>query len=249
MVKVEDVIRIPPHRFNEPVEKVALEELRRIYVDMHDEDLGCVIAVVDAEVDPVGKILPGDGASYNRVRFTLLVFKPERDEIVEGDVVSTMDFGAFVRIGPIDALLHKSQIMDDYVVFDRRGGFFMGKQSGKKLGEGDHVRVKVTAVSFKRETGLPKVAVTARAAYLGKLEWIRELVSGGGEEGASKEGLVERACRDCKMITTRSRCPNCGSDRLSKDFSGIIIVMDPERSEVAKILNIRKPGMYALRVR
>jgi len=184
LVKVEDVIRIPPDRFNEPIDEVALEELKRMYVDLHDEELGCVIAVVDAEVDPVGKILPGDGASYNKVRFTLLVFKPERDEIVEGDVVSTMDFGAFVRIGPIDALLHKSQIMDDYVVFDRRGGFFIGKQTGKKLGEGDHVRVKVTAVSFKRETGLPKVAVTARQDYLGKLEWIRELAQKEGEEGA-----------------------------------------------------------------
>ena len=181
IVKVEDVIRIPPDKFNEPIEEVAIEELRRMYVDLHDEDLGCVIAILDAEVDPVGKILPGDGASYNKVRFTLLVFKPERNEIVEGDVVSTTDFGAFVRIGPVDALLHKSQIMDDYVVFDRRGSVFVGKQTGKKLKEGDHVRVRVIAVSFKRETGLPKVAVTARQEYLGKLEWIKEAMGGGGE--------------------------------------------------------------------
>ncbi len=61
--------------------------------------------------------------------------------------------------------------------------------------------------------------------------------------------MVERACRDCKMITTRSRCPNCGSDRLSKDFTGVVIIIDPKGSEVAKILSIKKPGMYALRVR
>ena len=61
--------------------------------------------------------------------------------------------------------------------------------------------------------------------------------------------MVERACRDCKMITTKSRCPNCGSDRLSKDFTGMIIILDPENSEVAKIMGIKKPGAYALRVR
>jgi len=61
--------------------------------------------------------------------------------------------------------------------------------------------------------------------------------------------VVERACRDCKMITTKSRCPNCGSDRLSKDFTGMIIILDPENSEVAKIMGIKKPGAYALRVR
>ena len=180
-MKVEDVIRIPPEKFGEPIEEVALEELRKMYVDLHDEELGCVIAVVDAEVDPVGKLLPGDGASYNKVRFTLLTFKPEIQEVVEGDVVSTMDFGAFIRIGPIDALLHKSQMMDDYVLFDRRGGMFVGKQTGKKLAEGDHVRVRVTASSFKREAALPKVAVTARQPFLGKMEWIEE--EKAGEEG------------------------------------------------------------------
>ncbi len=61
--------------------------------------------------------------------------------------------------------------------------------------------------------------------------------------------MVERACRDCKMITTRSRCPNCGSDRLSKDFTGMVIILDPEGSEIAKIMGIKKPGAYALRVR
>ena len=61
--------------------------------------------------------------------------------------------------------------------------------------------------------------------------------------------MVERACRECKMITTRSKCPNCGSDRLSKDFTGIIIILDPEGSQLAKLMGITKPGTYALRVR
>ena len=175
------MIRIPPDKFGAPIDEVALEELKRMYVDLHDEELGCVIAVVDAQVDPVGKLVPGDGASYNRVVFTLLVFKPEPNEVVEGDVRSTTDFGAFIRIGPIDALLHKSQIMDDYVVFDRRGGAFVGKQSGKKLKEGDTIRVRVIATSFRRDTTLPRVAVTARQEHLGKLEWIREEAA---EEGS-----------------------------------------------------------------
>ncbi len=187
-MEIEDVIRIPPDKFGEALDEVALEELKRMYVDLHDDELGCVIAVLDADVDPVGKLIPGDGASYNKVRFTLLTFKPEPQEIVEGDVVTVMEFGAFVRIGPIDALLHKSQIMDDYVVFDRRGGMFVGKQSGRKLGEGDHVRVRVTAISFKRESSLPKVAVTARQPLLGKLEWIRAEALSEEEEAEVEEG-------------------------------------------------------------
>ena len=36
-------------------------------------------------------------------------------EVVEGVVSEVNEFGAFVRIGPMEALLHKSQIMEDTV--------------------------------------------------------------------------------------------------------------------------------------
>lgn len=61
--------------------------------------------------------------------------------------------------------------------------------------------------------------------------------------------MVEKACRDCRMVTTRSRCPNCGSDRLSKDFTGIMIIMDVEGSQLARLIGVTRPGTYALRVR
>jgi DNA-directed RNA polymerase subunit E' len=34
-------------------------------------------------------------------------------EIVEGEVVERVEFGAFVEIGPLDGLLHISQITDE----------------------------------------------------------------------------------------------------------------------------------------
>ncbi len=36
---------------------------------------------------------------------------------------------------------------------------------------------------------------------------------------------------------------------LSDDWTGYVIVLDPNDSEIAKRLNINKPGKYALRVR
>lgn len=43
-------------------------------------------------------------------------------------------------------------------------------------------------------------------------------------------------------------CPNCGSRVFSNEWSGLVIVMDVEKSLVAKKLNIKTPGMYALKV-
>ncbi len=43
-------------------------------------------------------------------------------------------------------------------------------------------------------------------------------------------------------------CPNCKSTDLSPDWSGIILIFDPARSQVAKTLDITTPNKYALKV-
>ena len=69
-------------------------------------------------------MIAGDGATYHKVNFTALTFYPKLHEVVEGEVVEITDFGAFVRIGPTDALLHLSQITDDYLKSDVKQGLF-----------------------------------------------------------------------------------------------------------------------------
>jgi len=174
IVTLEDTIRIPPEKFGEPIQAVGREQLRMKYESMVDAQLGYVVAVTDIEVNPVGKLVPGDGATYHRVGFTLLTFYPVVQEVVEGEVVEIADFGAFVRVGPIDALLHVSQLMDDYISHDEKQGVLMGKETRRRLMTGDHVRVRVTAVSLGHGGSSGKIGVTARQPFLGKLEWIRK---------------------------------------------------------------------------
>jgi DNA-directed RNA polymerase subunit E' len=174
LVTLEDTIRIPPEKFGQPLEKVGYEELKLKYEGMVDEELGYVVAVTDINANPVGKIIPGDGATYHRVSFSLLTFYPRIQEVVEGEVVEIADFGAFVRVGPIDALLHVSQLMDDFISYDEKQGVLLGKETKRKLATGDHVRVRVTAVSLGRGGTSGKIGVTARQPQLGKIEWIKE---------------------------------------------------------------------------
>lgn len=60
--------------------------------------------------------------------------------------------------------------------------------------------------------------------------------------------MKERACRKCKRLTLESRCPVDGSTDLSSEWSGLIVVLDAARSQVARRLGVRSPGRYAFTV-
>ena len=60
--------------------------------------------------------------------------------------------------------------------------------------------------------------------------------------------MKELACRKCKTLTTEKTCPNCKSDELSDSWSGLVIILDTTRSNVAQTLGIKAPGRYALKV-
>ncbi len=189
LVTLEDTVRIPPEKFGEPLGKVGHEQLSIRYDGMVDDELGYVVAVTDIQVNPVGKILPGDGATYHKATFSLLTFLPRVQEVVEGEVVEVADFGAFIRVGPVDALLHVSQLMDDFISYDERQGALFGKETRRKLATGDRARVRVTAVSLGRGGASGKIGVTARQPWLGKMEWIKKDLeklraeeTGGAEE-------------------------------------------------------------------
>jgi DNA-directed RNA polymerase subunit E' len=173
-ITMKDTIRIDPTRFGQPLEDAAFEELRAKYEGLVDEELGYVISVVNLTVNQVGRIIPGDGGTHHPVTFSILTFFPELQEVVEGEVVEVADFGTFLRIGPVDALLHVSQLMDDFISYDEKQGVLLGRESGRTIQRGDLFRVRIVAVSFPRGRSSGKIGVTARQPFLGKLEWIEK---------------------------------------------------------------------------
>ncbi|MEM3373158.1 MAG: transcription elongation factor subunit Spt4 [Candidatus Anstonellales archaeon] len=59
-----------------------------------------------------------------------------------------------------------------------------------------------------------------------------------------------KACRNCRAIVERSdTCALCNSKDLTTEFSGLIIILDPSNSEIAKKLNITLPGKYATNIK
>jgi len=175
LLRVRDVVRIPPKMFTMDPREAAKKVLRETYEGIYDREEGVILAILDVHDVGQGIIVPGDGATYHEVTFDVLVWKPENQEVVEGEVVEVMPYGAFVRIGPMDGLVHISQLMDDYVVFDEKNRQFIGKETGRILKLGDFVRARIIGISIKsRVIRENKINMTMRQPGLGKLEWIRQ---------------------------------------------------------------------------
>ena len=169
-----DIVRIPPNLFGTGLKKAAESILKSKYESMINAELGYIIMVMDAKVETMGKMIPGDGGTFHRVEFQALTFYPKLQEIVQGELVDITDFGAFVRIGPTDELLHLSQVMDDYLKSDVAAGVILANQSGRTLKVNSAIRARITAVSLGKAASMGKIGITCRQPFLGADEWIEE---------------------------------------------------------------------------
>jgi len=195
IAQVEDVVRVPPEKFNMLLADALKGILQEKYEGVLDRDVGAVVSILDVKTDEIGKIIPGDGAAYYNTVFDVLTYKPELQEVVDGEVIEIVEFGAFVRLGPLDGLVHVSQITDDFLNYDEKGSRFIGKESKKTLGEGDKVRARIVTISLKKSKE-NKIGLTMRQPGLGKFEWI----SGeeGGEDTKGKGKPKEEKQKDKK---------------------------------------------------
>jgi len=171
---IKDTISIPPSYFGEDLNKVATDLLRQKYERTLDKDMGIVLAVYNVRDISDGYLLPGDPSTHHNLTFDALTFKLEVEEVVVGEVSELVEFGCFVRVGPLEGLVHLSQITSDFISFDRKSGVLSSKNTGKVLKKGDVVYAKVSTISWKSNIKDTKIALTMRPEGLGKEEWLLE---------------------------------------------------------------------------
>jgi len=176
---VRDTVRVDPKYFSKDLKEAVVEIVREKYERRVDKNFGIVLCVWNAREIGEGKVIPGDGASYHEATFDLLSYKPELNEVFEGEVSEIVEFGAFVRMGPVDGLVHLSQITNDFLSFDKKIPAFVGKQSKKIIKKGDDVLAKISTVSMKNSIPETKIGLTMRPEGLGKLEWVKEEMPAG----------------------------------------------------------------------
>ena len=195
MMKVEDTIRILPERFGENLDEVVSEIVQKSFEGAMRKDHGIIIAANNIKAVGDGIIIHGDGAMYQKVAFDALMFKPKLQEIVDGIICEIVEFGAFCHIGPIDALIHMSQIMNDYVEVDAENEIITGKEKKMTLKTGDPIRARIVAVSINELSAREsKIGLTMRQPNLGAHEWLKEpkKEEEGKEEAKDKKKKKKR---------------------------------------------------------
>ncbi|MFH0890324.1 MAG: DNA-directed RNA polymerase [Candidatus Aenigmatarchaeota archaeon] len=175
LITVEDVVRVPPSKLGVSIKKSVKQSLQEQLEGVMDKDMGIIVAVTNIENVGAGKLLPGDGSIHYVAKFNVLAYFPTMYEVVCGEVIDITEFGAFVRMGPLDGLVHISQVMDDFVSYDAKNSMFLGKESKRTIKEGDNVKARVITVSIGKNDY--KIGLTMRQAGLGVL----------GETTAKKE--------------------------------------------------------------
>ncbi len=180
-VEKEYVARIPPEKLSrdyvEAVKEVAKASIEGRLIDLQEQNYqnqkAYIISVF--EVDPVGEgtIVHGDGGVYQSIKYRALGYLPEMQEIVDGIVTSVKEFGAFIRFGPFEGLLHKSQMMDDRIDTDLTNQRIVGKDSKKEIKVGDKLRVKIVSLNLASSSVMDsKIGLTMKQLGLGKPDWI-----------------------------------------------------------------------------
>ncbi len=187
-----DVVRVPPHRLGPKLETVLTELAQQQFEGKLVDGQSLAVVVKDVKAVGEGHIIHGDGGVYQEVEYQALLFKPEIQEVVEGSVVEIRKFGAFVRFGPLDGLLHVSQILDDRVNVDEHNQRLVGVETKKDLKVGYKARSRIVSLSLSEISPRDsRIGLTMRQPGLGRLEWITEAhkkaEEKGGKKGARKE--------------------------------------------------------------
>ncbi len=171
--KMVDKIRVPPKKLGAKLKDSLLEICQEDYEGRINDEYGVIVAITAIGKVGDGHVIPGDGAAYYEAELEMLTYKPHVHEVVRGTVTEATEFGAFLRVGPIEGLVHVSQIMDDYINYDAKLPGFVGKKTEKKIVPEDNVLAKVVTISMKGDTSNSKIGLTMRQPFLGKPEWAK----------------------------------------------------------------------------
>ena len=61
--------------------------------------------------------------------------------------------------------------------------------------------------------------------------------------------MSKKVCKECKMFVEKDKCPNDKNDKFTDNWKGRIVIIDSNKSEIAKRVGIAAKGEYAIKIR
>ncbi|KAI8087477.1 RNA polymerase Rpb7 [Thamnidium elegans] len=103
--EIEDTVKIVPNDFKKEDSGAITDVLNEKYANKVVQEVGLCICVHDILHTSEGFILYGDGCSYVKVLFRVVVFRPFVGEILTGKIKSCSPSGVRVSMGFFDDIL------------------------------------------------------------------------------------------------------------------------------------------------
>lgn len=141
--------------------------LKKKYESMIIENQGVILMII-GNVHSTGTTLTDNESKNHTIWFDVIIFYPKLLEVVLGEIMEITNFGAIVRIGPLDAQLHISEIFDDKAIIDPRSQIITAN-NGETIKKGNIVRGRITSVGIPKNGGI-KIGITCKQHYLGKIK-------------------------------------------------------------------------------
>ncbi|WP_254861942.1 DNA-directed RNA polymerase [Halovivax gelatinilyticus] len=172
-VRLKDTVEVPPEELGDVSPNLVKRLLQDKLEGRMDEEVGSIVSVTTVHDIGEGTVLPNRPGVYYEADFDAVTFDPQMQEVVDGTVVEVVEFGAFVGIGPVDGLLHVSQISDEYLAYDGENQRLSSSESDQALGVEDAIRTRIVTKSIdERNPRDSKIGLTAKQVGLGKHGWL-----------------------------------------------------------------------------
>lgn len=190
ILTIKDRIEVSPSKFGMNLKEAIKNSLEERWEGMIDKTMGVILSVVSVKNVGEGKILAGSGAIHYPVNFQLLTYEPEMHEPIKGYVIEITEFGAFVRMGALDGMIHVSQIMDDFVSYDPKNLTFNGRESKRILKDGDTIKARIISISVSGKQY--KIGLTTRQVGLGAVDWEKKMLEAIKKPEKTGEGKATK---------------------------------------------------------
>jgi DNA-directed RNA polymerase subunit E' len=188
LIDVREKIGVEAQRIKENI-RDSIEE--SIDVKHTREENGVFLGVTEIKkVGETGDILPERPEIYFDVEYKALFFQPVQGEVVHGLVVDVAEFGPFVRIGPIDALAHISQITTEKMTYNPQQDVISNKDNKMVIQTGDQLIASVANATISQDR--MRVNLTMRQDGLGLLKWLTKEKGKKKAEGKEEKGKKEK---------------------------------------------------------
>ncbi len=60
---------------------------------------------------------------------------------------------------------------------------------------------------------------------------------------------MKKVCKKCKIFFEGAECPICMSSQVASSWQGRLFILDKDKSNIAKKIDIKKEGEYAIKIR